>query len=63
MRWAETIVPLDATALAAKYNAIAAFRSQLSTFFRDHADLEAQVGEYARSVGGERQWRRLPVIE
>jgi LmbE family N-acetylglucosaminyl deacetylase len=62
-RWVERVVALDNSALAAKYEAIATFCSQLSTFFRDRADLEAQVGGYARSVGGERQWRRLPVIE
>jgi hypothetical protein len=56
-------VALDDAALCAKFDAVAAFRSQLSTFFRDRADLEAQIGEFAARVGGERRWRRLPMIE
>jgi LmbE family N-acetylglucosaminyl deacetylase len=70
-RWVAQTVPLDERALAAKYDAVAAFRSQLSTFFRDRADLEAQIGGYAASVNGgnnhtkygERRWRRLPMVE
>ena len=62
-RWVADVVPLDADALRAKYAAVMAFRSQLSTFFRDQADLEAQIGGFAARVGGERRWRRLPVIE
>ena len=53
----------DERALHAKYEAVAAFRSQLSTFFRDRADLEAQVGGYLMSTGGERRWRRLPMVK
>jgi hypothetical protein len=59
---AETMV-IDERALHAKYEAVAAFRSQLSTFFRDRADLEAQVGGYLLSTGGERRWRRSPMVE
>jgi LmbE family N-acetylglucosaminyl deacetylase len=61
--WVPEIVMLDATALRAKFAAVAAFRSQVSTFFRDQADLETQVGGYAAMVGGERRWRRLPVVK
>jgi LmbE family N-acetylglucosaminyl deacetylase len=61
--WVAELVSLDMRALKAKYAAIAAFRSQLSSFFRDQADLEAQVGGYANSIGGERRWRRLRVVE
>ena len=61
--WAAEVVTLTDNALRAKFAAVAAFRSQLSTFFRDQADLEAQVGGYALKVGGERRWRRLPVVE
>jgi LmbE family N-acetylglucosaminyl deacetylase len=58
-QWVAEVVTLDEDALRAKYNAVAAFRSQLSTFFTSQADLEAQIGGYAASVGGERRWRRL----
>jgi LmbE family N-acetylglucosaminyl deacetylase len=62
-RWVAEVVALDDAALRAKYDAVAAFRSQLSTFFQDRADLEAQIGDFAARVGGERRWRCLPVIE
>jgi LmbE family N-acetylglucosaminyl deacetylase len=55
--WQPTVIPLSKEALKTKYQAIAAFVSQLSSFFRDRADLEAQVGGYVAQVGGERVWR------
>jgi LmbE family N-acetylglucosaminyl deacetylase len=61
--WQPDVVALDAAALAAKFAAVTAFQSQLSTFFRDRADLEAQIGGYAAAVGGERRWRRAPVVK
>jgi LmbE family N-acetylglucosaminyl deacetylase len=54
--WRATVIPLDAADLAVKCDAISAFRSQLSTFFADGADLEAQVKGYAAQVGGERTY-------
>lgn len=48
--WVGDTVVLSPVALQAKFEAVAAFRSQLSTFFRDRADLEAQVGGYAAHV-------------
>jgi LmbE family N-acetylglucosaminyl deacetylase len=54
--WCVTVIPLDVVALEAKCDAISAFRSQLSTFFADRADLEAQVKGYAARVGGERTY-------
>lgn len=57
--WKPVIVPLTPTDLAAKYAAIEAYKSQLSTFFQDRADLEARVGGYAREVGGERWWQKF----
>lgn len=57
-RWQPQVVPVDAAALAAKIESILAFRSQLSTFFTDRADLEWQVRGYAAQVGGERLWRQ-----
>jgi LmbE family N-acetylglucosaminyl deacetylase len=62
-RWVAEVVALDERALAAKYAAVAAFRSQLSTFFRDQTDLENQIGGYASAIGGERRWRRAPMIK
>ena len=61
--WVAEVVTLDERDLRAKTAAVAAFRSQLSTFFRDQKDLEAQIGGYATLVGGERRWRRLHVVE
>ncbi len=60
--WKATVIPLDEGALQRKVEAIAAFRSQLSTFFMDRADLARQVRGYAAAVGGERLWRRAPAI-
>ncbi len=57
--WAAVTYPVSIAARQAKVAAILAFRSQLSTFFRDQADLEAQIGGYMDHVGGERCWRRI----
>lgn len=56
--WESVIVPLTPADLATKYEAIWAYKSQLSTFFQDRADLEAKVSGYAGEVGGERWWRK-----
>jgi LmbE family N-acetylglucosaminyl deacetylase len=61
--WVSEIVSLDTVALETKYAAVTAFRSQLSTFFRDQTDLQAQIGGYAATVGGERRWRCLPMVK
>jgi LmbE family N-acetylglucosaminyl deacetylase len=58
LRWKASALALSDADLAAKIEAILAFRSQLSTFFTDRADLERQVKGYAASVGGERVWRK-----
>jgi hypothetical protein len=55
--WQPQVIALSPEALQAKFKAILAYRSQLSTFFVDRADLERQVGGYAAAVGGERVWR------
>lgn len=54
--WQSRSIPLSATAVQAKIDAITAFRSQLSTFFQDQADLDQQIRAYTASVGGERIW-------
>ena len=56
--WQATTVPLMEAAIQAKIAAIAAFKSQFSTFFQDLADLERQIRTFTASVGGERLWRR-----
>lgn len=56
--WQSTPVALSDADLNAKLEAILAFRSQLSTFFTDRADLERQVKGYAEKVGGERVWKK-----
>lgn len=55
--WQPYVIPLSPPDLAAKMDAIWAFRSQRSTFFTDRADLEAQVSSYTAATGGERLWR------
>jgi hypothetical protein len=57
--WQAQVVPLTATAVANKIEAVAAFQSQLSTFFNGRADLVAQITDYVQKVGGERLWYRL----
>jgi hypothetical protein len=56
--WQPESIPLTAEALHRKCAAIYAYDSQMSSFFRDAADLAAQVAWYAEQVGGERVWGR-----
>jgi LmbE family N-acetylglucosaminyl deacetylase len=56
--WRSQVVPLDSEALEARLRAIAAFTSQVSSFFRDDADLRQQLWTYTGQVGGERLWRQ-----
>ena len=56
------LVELDEDALAAKVAAIACYRSQISSFFADEAEMATRVRAYAEVVGGgqpaERLWHR-----
>ncbi len=54
--WHNKTIPLTKAALEARYTAVAAYHSQLSTFFQDRADLESQISAYVEQVGGERIW-------
>ncbi len=54
--WRAEAIALTDEALQAKIAAILAFRSQISTFWTDQADLERQIYGYAAQVGGERVW-------
>ncbi len=57
--WAAETVVLREEALRTKIRAIGAFKSQLSTFFVDDADLADQVRTFTAQVGGERLWRQI----
>ena len=54
--WRLEVVPLHPAGLDARFEAIAAYKSQLSSFFRDRIDLEQQVGDFVKRAGGERIW-------
>lgn len=58
--WKSHTISLSAVALAAKCRSIAAFQSQLSSFFVDMAELEARVFGFAARRGGERLWFPAP---
>lgn len=55
--WQPRIIPLQPADLAAKAAAIAAYNSQISTFFTDQHDLVQQLQTYTQRVGGERLWQ------
>jgi hypothetical protein len=55
-------IGLDEEALTSKVRAIACYRSQISSFFKDESEMAARVRTYAEGVGGgqpaERVWVR-----
>ncbi|HZY45529.1 MAG TPA: hypothetical protein VFF70_12355 [Anaerolineae bacterium] len=57
------MIALSAEALHAKAESIAQYRSQLSTFFKDEAEIDTRLKAYAQEVGGgklvERYWRKV----
>ncbi len=55
-RWNSTIMRLDPSSVEAKIEAIACYKSQISTFFLDYPDLVQQVNSHIRELDGERQW-------
>ncbi len=61
-RWDSEAIGLSEAALQAKIEAFLCHRSQLSTFYRDEAEVAQRLRAYARSTGGgplvERYWRR-----
>ena len=63
--WASETIELSDRALAAKIDAFLQYRSQISTFFRDDAEVAQRIRSYAELVGNgrpaERYWRRTPV--
>ncbi len=54
--WQCKTLTLSTSDIQARICAIAAFSSQLSTFFMNRADLEQQVRRFVLEVGGERIW-------
>ncbi len=56
--WRPNTIDISAPSRQAKFDAIWAFRSQLSTFFTSRANMEQQVGSYMDQVRGERLWCR-----
>jgi LmbE family N-acetylglucosaminyl deacetylase len=61
--WEFETIELDTDALQAKAESIARHRSQLSTFFKNEAEIEQRIRAYAQAVGGgkfvERYWRKV----
>jgi LmbE family N-acetylglucosaminyl deacetylase len=58
-RWRTNVVRLEAQDIEARVRAIACYRSQISTFFTDLADMSDQVHRHIQKVGGERYWKRI----
>ncbi|MCS7177827.1 MAG: PIG-L family deacetylase [Anaerolineae bacterium] len=60
--WVAEVVTLDGAALEAKIAAALCYRSQITSFWADEADLAAHFRAYAGEVGGEspaeRYWRQ-----
>ncbi len=60
--WEPEVVPLDEAALEAKIAAARCYRSQITSFWADEADMAAHFRAYAAVVGGgnpaERYWNR-----
>lgn len=57
--WRPEIFDISVEGMQAKFEAIWAFRSQLSTFFGSREEMEARVGGYCEQAGGERLWVRV----
>jgi LmbE family N-acetylglucosaminyl deacetylase len=57
--WRPDVYEVSVQGLQAKFDAIWAFQSQLSTFFGSREEMEARVGAYCAAVGGERLWQKL----
>ncbi|MDX1413577.1 MAG: PIG-L family deacetylase [Candidatus Promineifilaceae bacterium] len=57
-KWTSQVIIIPEAALAAKIMAIAAYTSQLSTFFLDLEDLDRRVRQYTQTIGGERIWHK-----
>lgn len=56
--WRARIIPLAPEHLRARYEATAAYASQLDMLFDGAGNLEGHLTKYVGRVGGERMWRR-----
>lgn len=56
LNWEYQTVTLSEMALKSKGESIAAFKSQMSTFFNGRAHIDVEIQAYASKVGGERYW-------
>ena len=54
--WQCKLLILSTSDIQARIHAIAAFTSQLSTFFTNRTDIERQIYDFVSQVGGERIW-------
>jgi LmbE family N-acetylglucosaminyl deacetylase len=55
--WKPQVITLNEAALEAKVAAVLAYESQLSSFFNDPPDVDAQINAYARQVLESGDWR------
>ncbi|GAB4273258.1 MAG: PIG-L family deacetylase [Candidatus Promineifilaceae bacterium] len=58
--WQVEIIPLTPTQISRRTDAIAAYKSQVDTFFNGRIDLNNQITAYTQKVGGERLWQPQP---
>ncbi|MCP4356462.1 MAG: hypothetical protein GY796_00390 [Chloroflexi bacterium] len=56
--WQAQTIFLSTAAVQARIEAIAAYTSQVSTFFNGRADLEKQIRYHVQKIGGERVWHK-----
>lgn len=57
--WIARAFPVSAAGLSAWKRAVAAYRSQISTFWPDLESMQAAVSDYAVQEGGVRLWSRI----
>lgn len=60
-QWQAEIMPVPPLSLQMKIAGIAAFASQVGSFFSDRPDLEQKMTAFTARVGGERVWRQTAV--
>lgn len=60
--WRSQVLELSEEALARRIDAIACYRSQLSTFFNSREDLARQVSGYVHQIGGEQIWYHIALL-
>lgn len=56
LNWSSEIISVTQEEILSKINAIASYKSQLSTFFRDYEDMVEKITGHIQVVGGERIW-------